>query len=66
MPVVANEWDEADYDQTFYGVYGTYNGFENFSVEPYYIGYDNENPGTYTSDFSLHTLGIRFKGGMGA
>ena len=64
VPVVADELDEADYDQRFYGMYGSYTGFENFSVEPYYIGYDNRNPGMFTSDFSLHTLGLRLKGGM--
>lgn len=65
VPVIPNELDEPDYDQKFYGVYGTYNGFENFSVEPYYIGYDNENPGSITSDFSLHTIGLRVYGDMG-
>ena len=65
VPVVPDKFDEADYDQRFYGMYGTYRGFENFTVEPYYIGYDNHNPGAIGSDFSLHTMGVRFNGGMG-
>jgi len=65
VPVIPNELDEPDYNQRFYGMYGSYNGFENFTVQPYYIGYDNHNPGAITSDFSLHTLGIRVFGGTG-
>ena len=65
VPVVPNRFDEADYDQRFYGVYTTYKGFENFTVEPYYIGFDNHNPGAITADFSLHTLGVRLTGGSG-
>ncbi len=66
VPVVADTLDESDYDQRFYGMYGTYNGFENFTVEPYYIGYDNHNTGPVTGDFSLHTMGVRLNGGMGS
>jgi hypothetical protein len=62
VPVVPNELDEADYDQAFYGTYATYAGFENKIVDLYYIGYDNQNPGAITSDFSLHTLGARLAG----
>lgn len=64
VPVDANNLDEADYNQTFYGCYAAYSGFENFTVEPYYIGYDNENPGEGDSDFSLHTCGVRINGGV--
>ncbi len=56
VPVVPNVLDEADYDQPFYGCHVTYGGFENFSVETYYVGYDNENPAGAalgSSDFSL-------------
>jgi hypothetical protein len=65
VPVRPNELDEADYHQRFYGIYGNYAGFENFTVEPYYIGYDNLNPGAITADFSIHTVGMRLNGGMG-
>jgi len=64
VPVDPNNLDEADYDQPVYGYHLTYGGFENFSVETYYIGYDNENAGPVTGDFSLHTLGVRINGGI--
>ncbi|MCC7474378.1 MAG: alginate export family protein, partial [Pirellulales bacterium] len=62
VPVVDNRLDEADYDQPFYGIYSTYSGWEYDKLDLYYLGYDNENPGTITSDFSLHTLGSRLYG----
>jgi hypothetical protein len=67
VPVNADELDEPDYDQKFYGVYSTYSGFENFTVDTYYLGYDNENPATTpgSGDFSLHTIGMRVNGSMG-
>ncbi|TWU21763.1 alginate export family protein [Bythopirellula polymerisocia] len=72
VPVLPNELDRADYDQPFYGCYLSYSGFENFTVQPYYIGYDNNNPPIVGSggpiagsgDFSLHTFGIRINGGI--
>ncbi len=66
VPVVANRLDEADYDQTFYGIYSTYDGFENVSIESYYLGYDNQNPAgaAGSGDFSLHTLGMRLNGAV--
>lgn len=65
VPVIPNELDEADWDQPFYGVYATYGGCEHDKLDLYYIGYDNENPGAITSDFSLHTLGSRLYGDRG-
>lgn len=62
VPVSANQFDEADYDQSFYGFYSTYNGFCDASMDFYYLGYDDERP---TSDFSIHTLGARLKGNVG-
>jgi hypothetical protein len=65
VPVDPDDLDEADYRQTFYGGYATYDGFELFTVEAYYIGYDNENPGAVgDADFSLHTCGMRTLGGI--
>ncbi len=64
VPVDPNDLDEADYDQAFYGGYATYTGFENFTLETYYLGYDNENPGPITGDFSLHTFGMRVNGAV--
>jgi len=67
VPPVANALDEADYNRSFYGMYSTYQGWENASMEAYYLGYDNENitaPGSPVSDFSLHTLGLRLNGSI--
>jgi hypothetical protein len=65
VPVVANELDEADYRQAFYGAYATYAGCENQTWDLYYIGYDNVHPGAISSDFSLHTFGSRLFGSQG-
>lgn len=66
VPVVPNEFDEADYDQSFYGVYSTYTGFEKTSFDFYYLGYDNQTVGApVLTDFSLHTFGSRAWGTMG-
>jgi hypothetical protein len=61
VPVKPNELNEADYDQTFYGIHGTYHGFEHVTLDTYYLGYDNQNTGgaNGADDFSLHTLGVR-------
>jgi len=64
VPVDPFRFDEADYNQPFYGYYVTYTGFENFSLETYYFGYDNTNPGAITENFSLHTMGVRVNGGI--
>jgi hypothetical protein len=64
VPVVPGEFDEADYHQTFYGAYSVYRGFELFTLDTYYIGYDNEHPGAIDADFSLHTFGMRINGGV--
>jgi hypothetical protein len=65
VPVDPNDLDEADYNQPFYGCYATYTGSPNDTLDLYYIGYDNENAGSITSDFSLHTLGSRMAGNRG-
>jgi hypothetical protein len=66
VPVKLDELDEADSDQPFYGFYSTYSGFEKFSVDGYYLGYDNKNVGgAPNNDFSLHTTGLRLYGAMG-
>jgi hypothetical protein len=59
VPVIPDRLDEADYRQAFYGTYATYTPCPNETWDLYYIGYDNEHPGSITSDFSLHTLGGR-------
>lgn len=57
--VVVNpvQFDKANYDQSFYGLYSTYSGLKNGTAEFYYLGYDNQ-----TALFSLHTLGSRLIG----
>lgn len=63
VPVNDNQFDEADYDQSFYGLYSTYTGRENTTMEFYYLGYDNQTVGApVASDFSLHTFGSRVQG----
>ena len=60
MPVKPFELDEADYDQPFYGVYSTYAGWENKTLDLYYIGYDYDFAGApIATDFSLDTMGSR-------
>ncbi len=62
VPVDVDDFDESGDNQAFYGTYATYGGFENFGLDAYYLGYDNQNPG---ADFSLHTLGMRLNGSTG-
>ena len=65
VPVRPNAFDEADYGQAFYGMYGVYNGLENATLDLYYLGYDNQNVGTpFVTDFSLHTFGARLNGSI--
>ena len=64
VPVVPGRFDEADDDQRFYGAYATCNHWENASLDLYYIGFDNGNPGAITADFSLHTIGARLNGSV--
>lgn len=65
VPVLPNQLDEPDYQQAFYGMYSVYSGFENVTVDAYYLGYDNQNAGAaVTQDFSLHTCGLRINGAL--
>lgn len=70
VPVVPQDFDQPDDDQKFFGCYSVYSGFENFTVDTYYLGYDNNqpfNPDFPTSaDFLLHTMGMRINGGLGS
>lgn len=66
VPVDPFDFDEADYDQSFYGVYSTYSGLENQTVDLYYLGFDHQTEGTpIATDFSLHTFGGRMTGNLG-
>jgi len=63
VPVKPYELDEADYQQPFYGVWGTYDGWANKTLDVFYIGYDNNhNNAPIVSDFSLDTFGSRLFG----
>ena len=52
-----NQWDGADTDTLFYGVYGTRKGLGSEQFEAYYLGIDYLTPGA-----SLHTIGSRLVG----
>jgi hypothetical protein len=66
VPVIPNELDHADYEQPFYGVYSTYAGWENKTLDLFYIGYDNNHDDApIVSDFSLDTIGSRLFGTHG-
>lgn len=54
-PVVvdAYHFDNPDYDQEFMGVYTTYKGLENRTIDFYYLGYNTPN-------FRFDTWGTRF------
>jgi hypothetical protein len=66
VPVRPTEFDEADYDQPFYGFYGVYSGQEAQTIDFYYLGYDSKTVGPPdVTDFSLHTLGLRLNGSSG-
>jgi hypothetical protein len=52
-----DEFDEADYNLPVYGMYGTYSGYENNTIDFYYIGFDDADIGR-----SLHTFGSRING----
>lgn len=66
VPVKPFELDQADYAQPFYGVYSIYAGWENKTLDLYYIGYDYNFAGApIVTDFSLDTMGSRLFGTNG-
>ncbi|GIW96714.1 MAG: hypothetical protein KatS3mg111_0047 [Pirellulaceae bacterium] len=52
-----NEWDSADTDQHFYGIYASDQSTSWGTLEAYYLGYNHDR-----LDFSYHTLGSRLVG----
>lgn len=69
VPVAPDNFDEADYDRSFYGVYATYSGAKSATYDLFYIGFDDQRPlgaaAVGSRDFSLHTFGGRLNGGSG-
>ncbi|MCC6493055.1 MAG: alginate export family protein [Pirellulales bacterium] len=67
VPVDPNDLDEPDYNQSFYGLYNSYTGIEDLTVDAYYLGYENETTSLAPSgqgDFSIHTLGLRLNAAL--
>ena len=63
VPVNNDNFDEADYDRSFYGLYSTYSGLDKSTWDFYYLGFDDERQlAPVASDFSLHTFGARVFG----
>jgi hypothetical protein len=63
VPVRPYDLDQADYEQPFYGVWGTYSGWQDKTLDMFYIGYDDRrDDAPITSDFSLNTFGSRMYG----
>lgn len=63
VPVQPQAADQADYDQSFYGVYATKKADSGNLLDLYYLGYDNTTNGApVATDFSLHTFGSRVFG----
>ncbi|MHC4177555.1 MAG: alginate export family protein, partial [Planctomycetota bacterium] len=57
---ITDRFDSPDHDRQFMGIYSTYHGFENETVELFYLRLQNE-----VSPFDFHTLGARLKGNHG-
>jgi len=67
VQIQPDDFDEADYDQPFYGAYGVYSGLQDATVDLYYLGYEHQRPGAaIQTDFSLHTIGARLNGKHGS
>ena len=65
VPPDAYRLDQADYDRNFYGLWATYHGISETTLDFYHLGFDNQNPATAANpgnSFSLQTTGARLKG----
>jgi len=56
------EEHEANENIRFFGVYSSFTGFNNSTIDAYWIGFDNDNAGAITNNFSLNTFGARLNG----
>ena len=61
VAVAPRQFDEADYDQPFYGVYAVYDGLCDATLDLYYLGYDHKDDAANHA-FSYHTFGARLNG----
>ena len=62
VPVSFDEFDEGDENRLFYGTYASMKGFNDSTIDAYWIGFNNENPGAVTNNFHLNTFGARLFG----
>ena len=52
--------DDANEDQSIYGVYSTYKGFDKDTLEAYWLAFDND-----AAPFNFQTIGTRYLGSLG-
>ena len=62
VQVLRNEFDRANENVDFYGMYLSYNGWENSNLDLYYLGLNNDTNG---GTFNLDTFGTRLYGNQG-
>ena len=55
-------YDVSNPDRRISGVYSTFKGFENNSVDLYWLWFENENDDPARQDGDRHTLGLRWAG----
>lgn len=62
----SNKWNRNDHDDNFFGLYGSYKGFKNYTLDFYYLFRDtdrpvNFGPNTGASQLDESTVGLRFE-----
>lgn len=62
MRVDEHSFDSPDRDQEFMGIYSSYKGFKNQTLDTYFLRYLN---GRGRNDFKNNTVGVRSKGSKG-
>lgn len=61
-PPRPNSFDHADQSRWLSGVYSTYKGIENSTVDLYYLFFDEQESSAALMDGKRNTLGVRFAG----
>ncbi|PHS15819.1 MAG: hypothetical protein COA78_04595 [Blastopirellula sp.] len=56
------EFDKPNYDTAFYGMYSTYSGFQDASLELYWLGLEDDRNNANVNPFQYHTFGSRLSG----